>query len=314
MDRDIVDCVCAAVASATVVSAIVGPSVRIGERQLSKLTPVTQLRLVSAAIWLPALVSTLFVLGACLDYWTAKPSPWVAHPQLPPMRNVSFVVSLVFCGVVAHLAYGAIRIYRRVRDSRAAHHDLRRLATAGADDSLLIPLEEPCAFVIGFVRPQVVVSRGLRTCLSEAELEIILAHERAHARRRDPLRQLLASIGLLWHVPGISARLHGTFRLCQELIADRAAVSKSADKQRVANTLVRYAQLRPRMTMPPPAFGDSGIAKRVRSLMESSPSQPERLQPVLVAVVVAVAFGALLLGSDLHIALHHFATTLYQLP
>jgi hypothetical protein len=30
--------------------------------------------------------------------------------------------------------------------------------------------------------------------------------------------------------------------------------------------------------------------------------------------VPAVAFGALLLGSDLHIALHHFATTLYQLP
>lgn len=314
MDRHILDCLCAGIASATVVSVIVGPGVRVGERQLCKLSPVTQLRLVSAAIWLPALVSTLFVLGACLDYWMAKPFPLLAHARLPPVRNVSFVVSLVFCGVGAHLAYGAIRIYRRVRSSRTAHLDLRRLATSGADDSLLIPLEEPCAFVIGFVRPRVVVSRGLRTCLSEAEVEIILAHERAHARRRDPLRQLLASIGLLWHVPGISSCLDGTFRLCQELIADRAAVSKSADKQRVANTLVRYAKLRPRMTIPAPAFGDSGIAKRVRSLMESGPSAPGQLHPALVAAVVAVAFGALLLGRDLHIALHHFATTLYQLP
>jgi hypothetical protein len=313
MDRHIADCIYAAVTTAALVSILVGVGLRVGEARLFKLNPVTQLRWVSAAIWLPSIVSILLVIGACLDYGYARTISVGAHAELPLISKVSIVLILASCGICAHLGWRVVRICKGIMRSRAAHLDLRRIAEPTADDNLLIPIEQPCAFVIGLVRPEVVVSRGLRASLSNTELEVVLAHERTHARRRDPLRQLLASIGLLWHIPGIASHLDRKFRLCQELIADRAAVSNGADKQCVANTLVRYAKLRPRALMPTPAFGNSGIAKRVRSLMEQDSLERDRLQPV-VAVVLAVALAALFAGHDLHGALHHFASLLYRLP
>jgi hypothetical protein len=313
MDRHIADSICAAVTTAALVSTLVGVGLRVGEARLFRLNPMTQLRWVSAAVWLPSIVSILFVIGACLDYWYAPVIPVGAHAELPPVSKIPVVLIVASCGICAHLGWKAARIYKGILRSHAAHLDLRRIAEPTAGDGLLIPIEEPCAFVIGLVRPEVVVSRGLRASLSDTELEVVLAHERAHAGRRDPLRQLLASIGLLWHIPGIASHLDRKFRLCQELIADRAAVSNRADKQCVANTLVRYARLRPRGLMSTPAFGNSGIAKRVRSLMELDSLERDRLQPVVAALLVA-ALLALFAGHNLHGALHHFSSLLYRLP
>lgn len=313
MDRHIADCICAAVTTTALVSALVGIGLRLGEAHLFRLNPMTQLRWVSAAVWLPSIVSILFVIGACLDYLYARAIPLGAHAELPPVSKFPVVLILFSCGICAQVGWKAAKICKGILRSRAAHLDLRRIAEPMSGDSLLIPMREPCAFVIGLLRPEVVVSRGLRASLSNTELEVVLAHEGAHARRRDPLRQLLASIGLLWHIPGIASHLDRKFRLCQELIADRAALSIRADKQCVANTLVRYARLRPRALMPTPAFGNSGIAKRVRSLMELDSLQRDRFQPV-VAVLFIAALAALFAGHNLHVALHHFASFLYRLP
>lgn len=44
------------------------------------------------------------------------------------------------------------------------------------------------AFTVGWVRPLVYVDGSLPRCLSTEELQAVLAHEAAHAERRDPLR------------------------------------------------------------------------------------------------------------------------------
>lgn len=49
------------------------------------------------------------------------------------------------------------------------------------------------AFCAGALRPRVYVTTGLLERLEAAELEAVLAHEAAHARRRDPLRRAVAS-------------------------------------------------------------------------------------------------------------------------
>ena len=60
--------------------------------------------------------------------------------------------------------------------------------------ALVPPRVAPVAATVGLLRPRVVVDTGLRRCLERLPLDAALAHERAHARHRDPLRLWLAQI------------------------------------------------------------------------------------------------------------------------
>lgn len=55
--------------------------------------------------------------------------------------------------------------------------------TISVVESLPVP-----AFTAGWLRPRIFVARELVDCLTSEELTAVLAHEGAHARRRDPLR------------------------------------------------------------------------------------------------------------------------------
>ena len=48
------------------------------------------------------------------------------------------------------------------------------------------------AFCAGLLRPRVYATAAVVTTLAPAELDAVLSHEAAHARRRDPLRRLIA--------------------------------------------------------------------------------------------------------------------------
>ena len=60
--------------------------------------------------------------------------------------------------------------------------------------------------VRGVLRPRVVVSRDLLRAVDTESMAAIVAHERAHSRRRDPLRRLLASLLLAFHLPPVATR------------------------------------------------------------------------------------------------------------
>src|SRR5439155_13985574 len=60
----------------------------------------------------------------------------------------------------------------------------------------------PQAFCVGTIRPRIYVSVGALKRLSATELDAVLAHERHHQRRRDPLRLLV-----------VEALAHGLFFL-----------------------------------------------------------------------------------------------------
>ena len=72
---------------------------------------------------------------------------------------------------------------------------MARDATSSVDGAQVIDDDRPLAFCAGLLHPRVYVSRGALGMLGEAELSAVLAHERHHARRRDPLR--LASTRVL---------------------------------------------------------------------------------------------------------------------
>ncbi|HUF26989.1 MAG TPA: M56 family metallopeptidase [Gemmatimonadaceae bacterium] len=82
------------------------------------------------------------------------------------------------------------------------------------------------AFTIGWLRPRVYVATGLADRLSRAELESVLAHERAHVVRRDPLRLSLLHMlacALFW-LP-MFRRLASDLADEVEVLADDAAAA-----------------------------------------------------------------------------------------
>ncbi|HZL21549.1 MAG TPA: M56 family metallopeptidase [Polyangia bacterium] len=77
--------------------------------------------------------------------------------------------------------------------------------------ALVPPRVAPVAATVGLLRPRVVMDAGLCRRLERLPLDAALAHERAHARHRDPLRIWLAQIAtdLQWPNPSAQRRFEG---------------------------------------------------------------------------------------------------------
>src|SRR5262249_17659102 len=134
---------------------------------------------------------------------------------------------------------------------------------------LVLPIEEPQAYVLGILKPRVYVSQGLLEQANEDDLASVLAHERAHAARRDPLRRLIASLGLVLHLPGIAHLLGRLLTRTQEMAADADAARVVGDRVRVAESLVRFARLRGPSRAVAVEFGSGDLEARVKELLDT---------------------------------------------
>lgn len=85
------------------------------------------------------------------------------------------------------------------------------------------------AFTAGFWRPRIFVAAELTSVLEQAQLDAVLAHEAAHARRRDPLRlsalRFLAST--LFYLPALR-RMADDLADEAEIDADDAAAARGS--------------------------------------------------------------------------------------
>lgn len=93
----------------------------------------------------------------------------------------------------------------------------------------IVKLDAPVALCHGLLRPRLLLSTGLFGRLTGEELEAVLHHERAHLRRRDPLRLLLVwvladALPARRSVQELASKLPTT----QELRADRAAITQTS--------------------------------------------------------------------------------------
>lgn len=101
----------------------------------------------------------------------------------------------------------------------------------------------PAAFTVGLRRPRIVLTNTVADALADAELDALLLHEATHARRRDPLRLLVAGFcrDLLFFLP-IG---HVLFRVAveaQERAADDAAAARTGAVD-VASALLAFLKL-----------------------------------------------------------------------
>ncbi len=237
-----------------------------------------------------------------VDHCSSHPN----HPHLclahPSAALPAFLagVLLIGAGGLPLVARAAIRVWREQRRLGALSLVARRLPKPGVD---VIESGLPFALTVGIARARTLVSSALLAALSPLQLEIVLAHEAEHARRRDPLRQLIArwlSVPL-W--PPLRRALLRELELSAEQACDDAAALRIEDRLVVADTILAVERLckdSPRLAAP--SMSGSSVGERVKLLLRE-PVRRRRRRWVLPGAAFALAL-ALVLGVE---PLHHEA-------
>lgn len=148
----------------------------------------------------------------------------------------------------------------------------------------------PDAFCAGLLRPRVYVSTAALAALSTPELAAVLAHERHHARRRDPLRLLIArSVGEgLFFLP-VLRRLAERYAALAELGADEAARRATGGPKLLARALLIFDSH--------PRAAAVGISRqRVDCLLGARPRWELPVLLLAAGAVILAVLGAVAIG------------------
>ncbi|HVN38910.1 MAG TPA: M56 family metallopeptidase [Myxococcota bacterium] len=260
----------------------------------------------TAATWLPLLLlclclapGFLALIGVSQDHCLRQSDRahlCFAHPRLA----LSLPLGIVLSAAIAVLVAGGVRGARRLA---RWHDELSGLGLAGgvslASGARRIDSPRPFSVTLGLWRPEIWVSSALVEALPSAQLEIVVEHERAHVRRRDSLRRLVAAVLSRPHLPIVRRRVLAELALACEEACDESA-ARLGDRLAVAETVLAVERLIAQATPHPSlvGFGDGGVAERVRSLLEPAPAEPASALHWWLGS--ALAIGAMWLAHPLH--------------
>lgn len=240
-----------------------------GRLRLHRLAAAARARLLLVLALLPfllgAVVVTLTLLTPLVgdDHCLAHPT---GHPHLCPLHRASEVAPLLATIAFTGAMYYGSRILLALRSqlrARRARLALRLLAREEGDLHIL-RTDEPRAFVLGLWTPDLYVSQGL---LALDERAAVLAHERAHRRRRDPMRVALATVGFAFHLPATARQLKRALRQSHELAAD-AEAAEAVGHHQLAKALIQLARSRVRAPKLAAPMTGGDLEERVRALLE----------------------------------------------
>jgi hypothetical protein len=224
------------------------------------------------------------------------------------------------------VAYGAIALgLAAVLISAAIAAGLRTAALARRIAALrsfdvapgvgAVESSSPLALTVGWVRPRVLLSTALLDRLSPRQLEVVVAHERAHVERRDALVLTTARLLSLAHLPPVRRRVLADLALATEEACDEIAARACGDRVLVAETIIaaERAMASEPMSAAALAFGGSVVADRVESLLDEPPEDPARRgrRWALRALLLAGACATAALAPHVH---HWTESLLDRLP
>jgi hypothetical protein len=280
------------------------------DRLAGRIVPRHRVRLWLGLAVLPAaaggmaiLVSLLPALGLGDDHCLAH---GLHHPHLCP-HHVGGAPGILLVAAAALTAlrflHGAVAC---ARDLRLSQRISRALAEASdrTEDVFVFPSDRPQAFVLGAVRPHIYMSRALVALGNDIAVPV-LAHERVHVRRRDPLWRALCAVFAVGHLPSVAAAIRSRVCTAQEMAADAEGADTLADgRLKIAEALVFLAGFD--TASPGLAFTHGDVQTRVRVLLRDPAAHLRCLSSLLLAgcVVVAATIGWS------HDAIHHGLETL----
>lgn len=169
----------------------------------------------------------------------------------------------------------------------------------------LMALPRPTAMLVGWWRPSLIVDRGLWNELSGDERAAVLAHERAHLFRRDPL-VLMAIRVLVSFGPARSGQaLTRAWLDGAERAADARAASEVGTEV-LAGTLLRCARVASSSPHVGLSWTGGRLEQRVRALLsDAPPSVPAVSGPADLVLLTVVGLGLLSSTPWLHHQIEH---------
>ena len=200
--------------------------------------------------------------------------------------------------------------FARLRDVRSWNDRLRHLARYDEEiDGWTLDSHRPLAFAVGLLRPKVCISEGLRNGLSASQLDVVLAHERAHVSRYDSLVKFVARLSARLHLPHIRERLNTELDLACEQACDEIAAESVGDRLTVAESLLAVERASDENPAPALALGFRAgeLERRVKSMLENPWRRPSRRR---LAFATAIAVGTLVTSYDVF---HHAVESLLSL-
>lgn len=188
----------------------------------------------------------------------------------PPHASGAWGVALLVTAVAVPAMWLLGRALARVRRDEALARALTSIATPSGlgDDVRVVESGEPLAFAVGLSRPRILVSTSLLEQINRRSLEAILAHERAHASRRDTLRAALDRVVATILPARARAALLREADLAREQLCDAVASQRVGDRRLVARSLTEVVRLGLRAPGVGVSAGPAELEARVSELLD----------------------------------------------
>lgn len=219
-----------------------------------------------------SLISTLFLFMPSAENLLVD-----AHCHDDCTSHVPLIDSpaLALFGLAAGLLAVAallVRFFTTMRKSRQLHTQFDFL---GRRRGAWFEMEAECplVFTLGWWRPRIYLSSGLRKACTETDLQIILQHERAHQQRRDNLRLLVARLCCAILPGPLARRVLDDLQIVTEEACDFRAAERFGEVA-VAQTLLKVKRLLQAQPAAVPAlamaFAERDVETRIKSLLRAS--------------------------------------------
>lgn len=216
--------------------------------------------------------------------------------------HMGLLLILVFLASYALLRAGfaASSVLRALRAVAALARTGERRSDLGIT---VVETRQPLCFAAGLFSPQVLLSRGLFDRLSPEELAVVLAHERAHVRRRDALVGSVVRALAVFQLPWVGHWLVHELEVAAEQACDEEAARSVTDRVSVAAAILaveRAAQGAVAREISPVAvaFGARAVERRVEALL-GDPLPQQSLRLLVISSGVALV-SLLVLADELH--------------
>ncbi len=248
------------------------------------------------------LASAIFLVARLFESWrvtsrAASHQVSIFGQQLSyPTANADAIVIVVLAAlgsvVTARALSGAVR---ELAASKRFHQRLAREHPQPLHGALVIDDAHPRAFCAGLLRPRVYLTTGALAMLDDDALNVVLAHERHHARRHDPMRLAAGRVltRALFFLPQLEELVEHQQALA-ELSADESAVNAGpANRSALARAMLSF-------TDTPASAGPTGIeSDRVDYLLGEPPSWrfPALLCAAAATVIILLVTVAVLAGQ-----------------
>jgi Zn-dependent protease with chaperone function len=162
-----------------------------------------------------------------------------------PAANASAIIVTALAGLGLLMAALAVRgVVRELVADRSFRRAVAARSPRPLHEAWVIDEPRPQAFCGGLFQPRVYFSSGALELLDAPALAAVLAHERHHALRRDPLRLACGRVlaQSLFFTPALRRLLQRQHSL-SEMSADEAAVlSTGGDDSALASAMLSFSQ------------------------------------------------------------------------